>query len=69
MDIFLEGIKNIQDAIDIAIQEDKTVHFICSDSNDEIRKAVSDYKGCNVIKTTEEDTTITVCPPSVGLFT
>lgn len=58
----------VQEAIDLAVRENRIVSFSCVDSNDEIRKAIRDLKGCDVIKGNREDDTVHVFPPSLSFF-
>lgn len=59
---------NIQEAIDIAVEEDRRFSFECTISNDEIRanilNGVIDQRGCALMKDAKYSTEITVWPPS-----
>lgn len=57
---------NIQEAIEIAVREDRRVTFECHDSNESIRDSVSfeDQKGCALMRPFKESTEVTVWPPS-----
>ena len=59
---------NVQEEIDLAVKENRIVSFECTDSNDKIRKAVHDPKGCDVIKGKREDTMVHVFPKSFSFF-
>ena len=58
----------IQGAIDLAVKENRIVSFICTDSNDEIRKSVHDWKDCDVIKGKPEDVVVHVFPKSFSFL-
>lgn len=59
-----EMIMNVQAAIELAIAENRCVHFECDDSNEKIMSSVEDLKGCHLMKPKPDATTITVWPPS-----
>jgi len=54
----------IQEAIDKAVSEDVRVSFECTDDRETILAAVTDQKGCALMKPCKESTEITVWPPS-----
>lgn len=60
----------IQEAVDVAVKENRVVVFECHDSNEDIRRSiiVGEMKGCNVIKGKQEDTIVIVIPPCYELF-
>jgi hypothetical protein len=64
----LENNLSIQEAIDLAVKENRIVSFSCTDSNDEIRKAMHDLKGCDVIKGKPEDDMVHVFPESFSFL-
>ena len=55
---------NIQQAIDLAVAEDRAVIFECSDDNDSLKASISDLKGCAAMKPTADSTTVVITPPS-----
>ena len=55
---------NIQEAIDIAVDEDRQVTFECLSDRDSILADIKDSKGCSLMKPTETSTEITIWPPS-----
>jgi len=54
---------SIQKAIDICASTGQFVEMSCFDSNEEIRLAISDLKGCEVMKSNPESTEINIFPP------
>lgn len=56
-----------EEAIELAVKENKTVSFYCQHSNEEIRKITKnlDLKGCHLMKRTPEDVVVYVQPSSI----
>lgn len=55
---------NVQEAIDIAVREDRRITFQCYDGREVMIAAIADRKWCALIKPALDATEITVWPPS-----
>ena len=56
---------SIQEAINMAVAEDRVVRFLSNKSNKELRKGIIDIKGCKLLKPYETSNDIAVVPLSV----
>ena len=63
-----ENVFTIQEAINMAVAEDRVVRFLWSGSNEEVRRQIDDLKGCKLMKPSKESKDIAVIPPSVKNF-
>lgn len=54
---------SVQEAINICVGTNEIVEMTCFDSNEDIKKAISDYKGCEAMKCNEHSTKIIIFPP------
>jgi len=64
-----EQIWSIQEAINKAVAENRTVKFIWNKTNKEIKKDIIDIKGCKLRKPDKDSNTIAVIPPSIDVDT
>ena len=56
---------DLQDAIDMAIEKNTIISFLCPLSNNEIRGADVDWKGCTAYRGFRESKTVSVCLESI----
>lgn len=63
-----EQIWSMQQAINMAIAEDRVVRFVSKKSGKELKKEIVDLKGCKMMKPSKESDQIAVIPPSVTDF-
>lgn len=63
-----EQIWTIQQAINMAIAENRVVRFETRKSNAEIKKEIVDIKNCKLMKPDKNSTIIAVIPPSVNNY-
>lgn len=62
--IMVQGDMNLQEAVDLAVRENKRVEFECSRSRAEMMSDLKDRKGCAITKPSREATTVSVWPPT-----
>ena len=55
---------NVQEAIDLAVKEDRRVTFECHDDREAIITSVVDRKGCALMKDSRDGIEVTAWPPS-----
>ncbi len=60
-----EGVLSIQQAINMAVAENRVVRFIWNRDNAEIKKSIDDIKGCKLLKPFKESKEIAVVPPGL----
>lgn len=60
-----EGILSIQQAINMAVTENRVVRFIWNKDNAEIKKSIDDIKGCKLLKPFKESKEVAVVPPDL----
>ncbi len=61
-------VASLQEAINMAVAEDRVVRIISKKSNEELRKEIVDLKGCKLFKKDRNSDDIAVVPPSVKVF-
>jgi hypothetical protein len=61
-------VTSVQQAINMAVAENRVVRFLSEKENSELRKGIEDLKGCRFIKPDRESHDIAVIPPSVKNF-
>lgn len=61
-------VNSIQEAINMAVTENRVVRFISRWSNEEIKISGVDRKGCKLMKPDKESNDVAVLPPSVKNF-
>ncbi|MFA6358953.1 MAG: hypothetical protein WCY09_09885 [Candidatus Omnitrophota bacterium] len=59
---------SIQEAINMAVKENRVVRFIWEKSNEEIRKDIVDLKNCKIMKRDREAKDMAVIPPGIEDF-
>jgi aspartate carbamoyltransferase regulatory subunit len=60
-----EQIWSIQEAINMAVAEKRVVRFLSDKANVELKKGITDIKGCKLRKPSKESNDIAVIPPTV----
>lgn len=63
-----EDVTSIQQAINMAVAENRVVRFITDKSNKELRKGIDDIKGCKLMKPSRESKDVAVIPESIQNF-
>lgn len=63
-----EKIWSIQQAINMAVEENRVVRFLWKGDNASIKKGIDFKKGCKLLKPDKESNDIAVIPPSVKTF-
>lgn len=63
-----ENVFTIQEAINMAVAENRVVRFISNVSNVELRKGIDDIKDCKLMKPSKDSNDIAVIPPSIKNF-
>lgn len=64
-DVVPEQIWTVQQAINMAIAENRVVRFESRKSNKELKKEIVDLKGCKLMKPDKDSTRVAVIPPSI----
>jgi hypothetical protein len=60
-----EGVFSIQQAINMAVAENRVVRFVWNKDNAEIKKSIDDIKGCRLLKPFKESKEVAVVPPDL----
>ncbi len=63
-----EQIETIQQAINMAVGENRVVRFISRKKNTDIKKGIVDIKGCKLMKPDKDSDQIAVVPPTITDF-
>lgn len=64
-DVVPEQIWTVQQAINMAIAENRVVRFESRKSNKELKKEIVDLKGCKLMKPEKNSECVAVIPPSI----
>lgn len=63
-----EAVTSIQQAINMAVAENRVVRFLSSEDNKELRRKIDDLKGCKIMKPDRASNDIAVVPPGIENF-
>lgn len=63
--VVYEQIWTIQEAINMAVAENRVVRFCSDESNKALRRGIVDIKGCKVLKRDQYSTDVAVVPPTI----
>jgi len=63
-----EAITSIQQAINMAVAENRVVRFLSNEDNKELRRKIDDLKGCKIMKPDRTSNDIAVVPPGIENF-
>jgi len=63
-----EAITSIQQAINMAVAENRVVRFLSNEDNKELRRKIDDIKGCKIMKPDRTSNDIAVVPPGIENF-
>ena len=63
-----EDVTSIQQAINMAVAENRVVRFLSSDDNKELKRKIDDLKGCKILKPDRTSNDVAVVPPGIENF-
>jgi hypothetical protein len=63
-----EAVTSVQQAINMAVAENRVVRFLSSEDNKELRRKIDDLKGCKIMKPDRTSNDIAVVPPGIENF-
>ena len=66
--INFEAITTVQQAINMAVGENRVVRFLSDKSNQELKSEIVDLKGCKLVKPERNSIDVAVVPPSIKDF-
>jgi hypothetical protein len=62
-----DRVSTIQEAINMAVAEQRVVRYLSKESNAELKKNILDKKGCKLRKPDKESNDVAVIPPSCNV--
>lgn len=68
MPVTYEQVWTIQQAINMAVAENRVVRFLSDLPNEKLRKGIEDIKGCKLLKKDKDSNDIAVVPPGIEDF-
>lgn len=63
-----EDVTSIQQAINMAVAENRVVRFLSNEDNKELRRKIDDLKGCKIMKPDRTSNDVAVVPPGIENF-
>jgi hypothetical protein len=63
-----DSVTSIQQAINMAVAENRVVRFFWPDSNAEIKRSIIDKKNCKLLKPDKESKEIAILPPGIDSY-
>jgi len=63
-----EDVTSVQQAINMAVAENRVVRFLSSDDNKELKRKIDDLKRCKILKPDRTSNDVAVVPPGIENF-
>jgi hypothetical protein len=68
MSITYDQIWSMQEAINMAVEENRVVRFLSDKPNTKLKKEIVDIRGCKLMKKDKDSNDIAVIPPGIENF-